>query len=493
MLKILSASQIRQADAYTIKHEPITSWALMERASQAFVDEFCTHVSMEQTITVVAGMGNNGGDGLAIARLLRNKGYQVKPVLLQWQGKLSEDCEKTLTKLSDVVQVVSPEDFSAPKTDVLIDAIFGSGLNRPVTGGLAKVIEQLNRSSAMRISVDIPSGLFADEVNGEGEIVRADMTITFQCPKLSMLLPESGIYAGELKIVDIGLHRAFVEQLGGHYHYITKAVEKLFPQRYKFQHKGNFGHVQVFAGSLGKIGAAYLCAKGAMRAGAGLLTLHVPQCAMAILQTSLPEAMLTLDDDYAHISSSGILDKTNVVCFGPGVGTHIATVEALRGLLESYSGPLVIDADGLNILSEHSELADMLPVNTIITPHVGEFHRLFGEHSHGLGRIETARQQAMRREWIIVLKGAHTAIVAPNGNVYFNSTGNPGMATAGSGDVLAGVISGLLAQGLSPLEAAQLAVYWHGKAGDEAAKNVGKLSLMASDLLEFLPTSNLNV
>lgn len=485
MLKIISAEQTRQADQFTIKNSAIKSIDLMERASLAFVERFCEQVGPDQQICVVSGTGNNGGDGLAIARILRSRSYQVEVILLDFSD-LSDDCKINLKRLNGEVNQMQPQQFRLPKADVLIDALFGSGLNRPISGALAEVVEAINTSSSQVFSVDIPSGLLADEVDLSGAIVQADNTITFQRPKLSFLIPECGQFAGEWSMVDIGLDEAFIERNESDFFLLDQQVLSFLPPRKKFQHKGDFGRVQVFAGSLGKIGAAFLSGKAVLKTGAGLLTIHTPECGMQVLQASLPEAMLTVDRSYGHISSGELMEGTDVVCFGPGTGRHSETAEIFRRVLESGPQKLVVDADGLNILSDHPEMMDLLPTGTILTPHVGEFSRLFGDFDNGLERINCARSVAFKHRLVIILKGAHTAVICPDKSVYFNNTGNPGMATAGSGDVLAGIITGLLAQGLSAQEAAQMGVFVHGKAGDLAEKTCGEASMMASDLLNFL-------
>lgn len=485
MLKIINAEQTREADLFTIQNEPIESIDLMERASLAFVDRFCKLFNSEQAVAVVCGTGNNGGDGLAIARLLISRGYQVEVLLLDF-SELSRDCQINYERLDGRLDKRKPKDFKLPKADIIIDAIFGSGLNRPVEGGLALVIESINASGAEVVSVDVPSGLFADTVNLDGAIVQATYTITFQRPKLSFFIPESGRYVGQWYMENIDLNEEFIENQESDFYLMDERTLQFLPKRKKFQHKGDFGRVQIFAGSLGKMGAAFLCAKAAMKSGAGLLTVHTAHCGMQILQTSLPEAMLTIDESEEFISSGSVLPETDVVCIGPGIGRNTKTVENLRSLLKANPKKLVIDADGLNILSDHSELMDLLPEGSVLTPHVGEFHRLFGQCRNGLERIELAKSVAFKRKLVIVLKGAHTAVIDPTNKVCFNNTGNPGMATAGSGDVLAGVITGLLAQGLSSEKAAQLGVYVHGRAGDLAAKTFGETSMMASDLLNFM-------
>lgn len=494
MKKIITKDQVRAVDLYTIASEPITSVDLMERAAKAFVAVFTSLVPSQYSIHVVCGVGNNGGDGLAVARLLKRKGYDLTISLIEFSDRFSPDCEANLNRLNtDVKRVQIPEDF-AIQEDVVIDTLFGSGLNRPIIGLGAEVINAINNAKAKVVSIDSPSGLFSDLMDFSGAIVYADHTIAFQRAKLSFLIPDSGKYVGEFTVVDIGLDEDFIEsQLSDYYMLEARDVHHALPNRKKFQHKGDFGRVQIFSGSFGKIGAAFLCGKAVLRAGAGLLTLHIPQCGYNIIQTNLPEAMVTVDVFSNEISSGQIRESTDVICIGPGIGTSKPTVDWFKALLKGVDKPMVLDADALNILALHPELMESVPEKSILTPHVGEFNRLFGVSKCGLERIEKLKSVATDRNWIIVLKGAHSTIGLPNGKVVFNTTGNAGMATAGSGDVLAGIITGLLAQGMTGEDAALTGVFLHGYAGDLAEKRVGKVSLMASDLLNELPKAIINV
>ena len=493
MKRIITADQVRAADRDCIENEPITSIDLMERAAVAFVGVFVSLVPLEYSIHIVCGSGNNGGDGLAVARLLEGRGYQVKISLIQFSDQLSSDCQANLNRIVSDVKRVDKVDDLAIQEDVVVDAIFGSGLSRPVKGFTADVIDKINNATAKIISIDLPSGLFSETIDFSGAIICADHTIAFQRPKLSFLIPESGAYVGEFTIVDIGLGEEFIASQSSNYFLLDEGdVQALLPKRKKFQHKGDFGRVQVFSGSFGKMGAAFLCGKAVLRVGAGLLTLHIPKCGYEIIQSSLPEAMVTVDLHDNEICSGQVLDNTDVVCAGSGLGTSKPTVDWFKKLLKGTVKPMVLDADALNMLSMHPELMDEVPEGSVITPHVGEFTRLFGSSVNGLERIEKLKSVAISRNWVIVLKGAHSAIGLPSGDVIFNTTGNAGMATAGSGDVLAGVITGLLAQGLSSEGAALAGVFLHGKAGDLAEKRVGKMSLMASDLLNELPEAITN-
>lgn len=494
MKKIITAGQVRAVDLYSIENEPITSLELMERAAVAFVEVFASLVSSQYSIHVVCGVGNNGGDGFAVARLLKKRGYQVATSLIEFTDRIAPDCRENLNRLGTAVNLVRSMRDLVIQEEVVVDALFGSGLSRPVVGFGAEVIDFINNSKAKVVSIDLPSGLFSEVMDFSGAIVRAEYTIAFQRAKLSFLIPESGKFVGEFVVVDIGLNEEFIEAQSSEYFMLDERdVQRMLPKRKKFQHKGDFGRVQVFSGSFGKMGAAFLCGKAVLRAGAGLVTLHIPQCGYDVIQSSLPEAMVTVDKLSNEISSGLILDNTDAICVGPGLGTSSSTANWLVMLLKGNNKPLVLDADVLNVLALHPELMDFVPEQSILTPHVGEFTRLFGPSTDGLERIEKLKSVASHRKWVIILKGAHSTIGLPNGEVVFNTTGNAGMATAGSGDVLAGIITGLLAQGMTSEDAALTGVFLHGKAGDLAAKRVGKMSLMASDLLNELPETIINV
>lgn len=496
MQKILSAVQTRAADHFTIKQQRIDSIDLMEKASVAFVQEFLSHVAISHPVAVLCGMGNNGGDGFAIARLLLERGFHVTCYLIEVGTNFSEDCRvnlRRLEKLIPVVRVTSLTDLSLEK-GVVIDAIFGSGLNRPVSGVVAEVIAGVNTTGLPVVAVDIPSGLFADQVIESKTIMKSALTIAFQLPKLTFLIPETGRFVGEWRAVDIGLSQDFLNSQKSQYNLIdAEYVSSVLPKREKFGHKGNYGRVQLVAGSLGKMGAATLCGEASLKSGAGLLTIHAPRVGLSVVQTVLREAMVTVDDCETHVSKIPLMENANVVCVGPGLGTHEQTARALEELLTVVKVPMVIDADALNIIAQKPELLKNIPEGSVLTPHIGEFDRMFGKQAHGLLRIEKIIEIAVTNRLVVVLKGAHTAVIGALGQVFFNTTGNAGMATAGSGDVLAGIIAGLMAQGMSGKEAALSGVFVHGMAGDIAENKVGKTSLMASSLLNDLPKAFNNV
>jgi len=458
-MKILSTSQIRQADQYTIMHEPISSADLMERAATQVFEWLVDHVGKDREINIFCGKGNNGGDGLVVARLLSEKGYDVKVYLL---GDLA------MTK---------EEGFPVIKENaVIVDALFGSGLNRPVEGVAAELIDYLNRQKAIRVSIDIASGLFADAPSPRGAIFQPDCTLTFQMPKLAFLMPENDVFTGQLEVLDIKLHPQFLHEVTTNNFLIErKMIVDIIHHRTRFSHKGTYGHALLVAGSEGKTGAAILGAKSCLRTGVGLLSVKLPQSAWTPLQTALPEAMIQVDDK---------MEAFNAIGVGPGIGKDDEAQRMVKRMIQDVKVPMVMDADALNILSENKTWLSFLSAKTIMTPHPKEFERLFGKTSNSFERLELQREMAMKYGIIIVLKGAYTATAMPNGAVFFNPTGNPGMATAGSGDVLTGMILSFLAQRYTPEEAAVLGVYLHGLAGDFAAEHNSQEAMIASDITE---------
>jgi NAD(P)H-hydrate epimerase len=405
---------------------------------------------------------------------------------------MSDDSNINYQRLLPLMQINSiREPAHIPRLsagDITVDAIFGSGLNRPAEGIAAEVIDAINGSEATVVAVDIPSGLYVDSYNSSQHIIKADYTVSFQLPKLSFLLPQNSRYVGEWHLTDIGLHPEGIKAAQATHFYITEDLIKgLVKKRDKYGHKGNFGHALIIAGSYGKMGAAQLAVKACLKTGVGLLTAYVPECGYQIMQMAVPEAMTLTDPDEKQISAIPSLEKFTTIGIGPGLGTDEATIKAITALLQEYTQPMVIDADGLNILAKKQELLKCLPPDSILTPHPKEFERLAGETSNEYERLEVLEKFARHYQVVVVLKGAHSAIATPSGEVYFNSTGNPGMATGGTGDVLTGIITSLLAQKYAPAEAALLGVYFHGLAGDCAATEQGLNALTASDLISHLP------
>ena len=491
-MKILNVKQIRALDAYTIENEPISSLNLMERASQAFVRWFCNQFVNTRPVAVFCGKGNNGGDGLAIARMLSIQNYDVQVFIIDYTEHSSADFQSNVTRLQDHLQPVNlttNDPFPALAANVIcVDALLGSGLSRPAEGLLANIIHSLNDLSNKLVSVDIASGLYTDQTNQKQDpIVEPDFTVSFQLPKLAFMLPQNAKYVGSWHLVDIGLSEKFIEDIETPYYYTDKkAAEKLIKSREKFSHKGTFGHALLMAGSYGKMGAAVLSGKACLRSGVGLLTMHIPSLGYDIIQISLPEAMAITDQNPKHLSELTALESYSAIGIGPGVGKETDTVNAVEKLLNNIKASLIIDADALNILSENRHLLEKIPQNTVLTPHPKEFQRLAGDSKDEYDRLQIGIDFAKKHNVIICLKGANTAVILPNGEVHFNSTGNAGMATGGTGDVLTGIVTGLLAQKYEPAEAAILAVYQHGLAGDRAAEQRGQSALIASDLVEHL-------
>ncbi len=495
-MKFFSTSAIRALDAYTIEHEPIASIDLMERAARTLTDAILSRYA-GCAFAVFAGPGNNGGDGLAVARMLYNAGCRVCVWLVNPKGKLSPDCAVNLERLAECgIQVTEINDrFSMPAIDhdtVILDALFGSGLNKPVNNGIfADLIRGINASGCRVVAVDMPSGLMGeDNALHDAAVIEASHTLTLQFPKLSLLMPENAGYVGRMEILEIGLSGEGMEKITSCFNYTDeKDIKPLFKLRGIHSHKGDYGRALLVAGSKGMAGASVLAARAALRSGVGLLTLHVPACNNSIVQVAVPEAMTSIDGNECSFSDFIETSKYNAVAVGPGLGQSSKSEKALLHLIGNSRVPMVLDADALNILARNPGYLSRLPQGSIITPHPGEFVRLTGVGGTRLESIERAARLAKENNICVVLKGAYTVVVAPDGNLHFNTTGNPGMATGGSGDVLTGIILALLAQGYSAVAAARLGVYVHGLAGDLAAAAKGEISLVAGDIVEYLPAA----
>lgn len=507
-MKILSASQLKVVDAYTIEHEPVSSTNLMERASRAVADKIRSRWSIDTPIKIFAGPGNNGGDALAIARMLGETNYKVCVYLFNTSDNLSADCQinkQRLLDFQDVKQntmgvrnvelVEVKSQFTPPKLeegDLVVDGLFGTGLSRPLNGGFASVVKYINSSPATVVSIDVPSGLMCEDntYNVMNHIVKANYTFTLQYPKLSFFFAENEQYVGEWEVMDIGVKDPMTEETHSPYYFTEQAdLLPLLKSRSKFAHKGSVGHALLIAGKRGMAGAAILAARACMRSGAGKLTVRVPEHNVRIMQEAVPEAILNIDVDQNCFSQSFDTSEFDAMAIGPGIGTSSYTVQAFIEQVSMTKCPMVIDADALNILGSHRGWITQLPRRCILTPHKKELFGLISTTRNSYEELERTRELAARQQIYIVIKGAYSAIVTPEGNVYFNSTGNPGMATAGAGDVLTGVLVSLLAQGYVPEVAARLGVYLHGLAGDLAAENLSYEGLISSDLVEYLPKS----
>lgn len=475
MLPLLIASQIRQADAYTIAHEPISSVDLMERASKAFVGWFINHFQdKKQTIAVFCGTGNNGGDGLAIARILCDHGYcDIDIKIIRFSDKASDDFNanlKLVRKAKIAISEIKPGKKPAEeKAEIIIDAMLGSGLNKPLAGDYKKLVEYLNTLDATVVAVDVPTGFYTDgEIPKDAVILKTDLTITFQQPKINFLLPESGPYINCCEVVKLGLSEEFIQSADTPYFLVEEQdARQLIKSRKRFSNKGTYGHALIIAGKDETMGAALLSASACAHAGAGLTTACIPQSGLTALNSYQPELMVMIRSENKVPEIDW--DKFSTIGIGPGLGKEPSTLKLLKTIYKNYKKPVVIDADALNILAENPKLLAKIPAGSILTPHMKEFDRLFGEHSNWWQRLQTAKQKAQVLNSHIILKNDYTITATPEGKLYFNSTSNAAMASGGMGDVLTGIITALLAQKYSPRDACILGVYIHGKAGDELA------------------------
>ncbi len=486
-MKIYSAAQIKEWDQFTITHEPISSFDLMERAAGKCTGWIIQNKPSEH-YKIFCGKGNNGGDGLAISRMLSDLNKQVDIFILEFGKSGTDDFQENLVRLHNTTATIHFIESEAlfpelKEDDVIIECLYGSGLNRPLDGLSAQLVQHINQSKAGIVSIDVPAGMFVDSSSAANTIVEATATLTFQITKLSFLLPENEKFTGNVFVLNIGLDESYEPDELVAYSLIDRTLAKqLYKPRHKFSHKGTFGHALVVAGSKGKMGAAILASKACLRSGAGLVTSAVPEWGLTVMQTAIAECMSIIFEDL----ETETWDKYQAVGVGPGLGTEHEAVHLLKKCISSFKKPMVIDADGLNILSKHPAFLELLPHDSILTPHPKEFERLFGPSANDFERLELAIQNAVKHQVIIVLKGHHTFIACPNGKGYFNSTGNAGMATGGTGDVLTGIITGILAQGYSPEQSAILGVYLHGLAGDIAAGKYSQEGLIAGDLIHHL-------
>ena len=468
----------------------------MERAAIQLTDSIVAEWDKDMKVVVFAGPGNNGGDALAVARMLAVRGYNVSTWLFNTSGRLSDDCKKNRDRLKDVKQVASfvmvTEEFDPPTLDaqtLVVDGLFGSGLNKPLTGGFASLVKYVNTSPAKVVSIDIPSGLMTEsnEYNVKSNIMKADVTLTLQQPKLSFLFPENQQFIGHVEVLDIGISQEGIDKTDAQFYILEKSdITPCLKRRDPFAHKGSMGHALLVAGSRGMAGAAMLAAKACLRTGVGKVTVHTPACNTLPLQIGVPEVVLDVDSDTNVVSEAVDTDCFKAMGIGPGLGTNENTAIAVIGQMRRAQCPIVVDADALNILAAHKAWLQQIPVGAILTPHIGEFDRLEGVSTDSYERLSKAMLLAERQHAYIVLKGHYTAI-RPDGKVFINNTGNPGMATAGSGDVLTGIITALLARGYTQGEACAIGTYLHGLAGDIAARSLGEESLIASDIINSLP------
>ena len=496
-MKIFTGAQIHELDQYTIKNEPIESIDLMERAAKALVRAICEQWASTTPVVVFAGPGNNGGDALAVARLLAEAGYVVSTYLFNISGHLSSDCAVNRQRLVECKMARAftevSQEFEPPQLEadtLVVDGLFGSGLNKPLSGGFASLVKYINASPSRVVSIDLPSGLMSEDntYNIQANIIHADLTLTLQQPKLSFFFPENQQFLGKVRVLDIRLSAEGAAKIDAQYNIIGETeIRPLLLGRDRYAHKGNMGNALLIAGSYGMAGAAVLAAKACLRSGAGKVTVHSPRRNNVILQISVPEAVVQLDTEETIFSEAVDPEDYNALGIGPGLGQSETTAIALIAQLRRTQCSIVADADALNMLANHRAWMMQLPKGIILTPHPKEFDRLEGHSADSYERLTKARQLAERLQGYVILKGHYSALCCPDGHVMFNNTGNAGMATAGSGDVLTGIITALLARGYDQKEACMVGMYLHGLAGDIAAKYVGMESLIASDLIQYLP------
>lgn len=490
-MKIFSAAQIKNWDSFTIANEPVSSIDLMERAAAKCCDWLLQHEYFQKRFLVFCGKGNNGGDGLAIARILIKNKYSVTVYILENGKKGTPDFQENLVRLhqcsTDIHFIQTPDFFpEIQKQDIIIDALYGTGLNKPLEGISSQLVHHINNSKAEIIAVDLPSGLFADSSSKGNMVINASITLSFQQYKLAFLLPENKNYCGQVYLLNIGLHKAFEVSENTIFELNEDTfIRQLYKPRNAFAHKGNFGHAALLCGSYGMMGAAILSARACLRAGAGKLTCYIPECGYSIVQTAVPEAMSSVTGDQYIVNAEG-LDRFNAVGIGPGIGLHPTHTALLSYIFSKVQKPMLIDADALNILAQNKNLLVQIPALSILTPHPKEFENLFGKTENEFARLQLALEKSKAYNIYIVLKGHYTFISTPEGKGYFNNTGNAGMATAGSGDVLVGIITALLAQDYTPLQACLLGTWLHGKAGDFAAAKLSQEAMLAGDISDSL-------
>lgn len=486
-MKIFADRQHSEWDRYTMEHEPIASIDLMERAAHRLADALCRYVPQGAKLTFFVGKGNNGGDGLAMARLLSRRGYVCRVVLLM-PDSLNDNCRINLGRLPQSVAVGYDLYSIGSNDEILVDAILGSGFVGEASREILDVVHYINSLPNYTVSIDLPSAMHAEFGNRYADVVHADLTLTIESPKLAFVLPEAGDACGTIEIVSIGLNDSFADIAPTPYHYTDKAyIESISAtRRDKFSHKGNYGHTLLICGSKGMAGAAFLATGAALRSGCGYVTTALPDSYTAALASVYP-SVLTIGqeaDFFCHIPDR--LDRYTSIAIGCGLGRHPELAATVERLFEAYRKPMVVDADAINLLAEHPTLQRLLPKGSILTPHDGELARLVGRWTSQREKIEAVVRLAKDLSVVVVSKGAHTMICLPDSTLWFNSTGNPFMAKAGSGDVLTGLLAGLMALGYTPQDAARIGVYHHGLAGDMAAAHISGESFCSNDLIPLI-------
>lgn len=486
-MKILIDRQIHAVDRHTIEHEPVSSLELMERAAEMIAQAICRRVEQGRDLLFFIGKGNNGGDGLAVARMLSRVGFDCSVCMIFGNEGLSEDCRFNYERLPEDITQVGLDDFVVTEETVIVDAVLGSGVSGELRGVPLDVVNLINSLPCKVISIDLPSGMKTEFENDLAAIVHADVTLTIEFPKLAMLLPEAGECCGEIEVLPIDLSPDYIARAGSQYYYTEEAdVQALLKSRAKFSNKGTYGHALLVAGSRGMTGAAILSASAALRSGCGLLTVHMPERESMALFANVPSAMMSPDPEDRFSELPANLDRFSAVGVGCGLGTAEITRDVLTELMQRYARPMVFDADSLNLIAKNPAMRALVPPASILTPHPGEFRRLVGEWKDEEEKFAKLRSLAIELRSIIVLKGAYTAVCDEKGTVFFNPTGTPGMAKGGSGDVLTGFVTGLLARGYNSFDAARLGVWLHGRAGEKAAAYHSAEGMNSADIIDFL-------
>lgn len=493
-MKIFTTESIRNIDRVTIDEEGVSSQELIHRVAEGVVNEILANWNPSKPTIIFAGSGNNGADALIVGKLLIEAGFNPQILLFNFKGNsLSRDCREARQRLLSLGNVNLTEIIESAEippitpNHLVIDGLFGSGLRDPLMGGYTTLARNISESGATVVSIDIPSGLFGDwnaRVLARN-VVHATITMAVQFPKLSFFLSDNAPMVGKWKTIDIGLSQRAINETPTKYFYVEREdIRQVLRRRPDFCSKADFGHALLISGCYGMMGAAVMAGKGALRAGAGKVTIHSAKCGFNVIQSQVPEALFLPDPNEILISNMTPRYNYSAIGVGPGIGTNDATKGAFETLVKTIKRPMVIDADALNIISMVPALIDHIAPGSILTPHAGEFDRIFGAQASAESRLLKALEVSHRYKLIIVLKGFHTAVVRPDGKVFFNSTGNPAMATGGSGDVLTGVITSLLSQGYKPETAAVAGVHIHGLAGDMAAEEQGEYGVTALDIAD---------
>ncbi len=492
-MKILTSGQIREADRATVIEESISPLDLMERAAEAIAGWICNHVDQVAPLLFICGKGGNGGDGLAVARILFHAGFDCKYFIPYDTSSLLPDTLANYKRLPG--GVVRVDGLDAVDCDtVVIDALLGTAVKGSVGDGLSEIIYRINSMPNRKIAIDIPSGLPSEPSDEYGPVVNADETLAIEFPKLSMLQPEYGNHCGRIDIIDIGLSSDFIESAATPYHYAdNKIMQSILLRRERVSHKGDYGHALLVCGNRNMIGAAILATGAALRSGCGLVTAHIPYDQRVALQSNHPSAICSFDVAECFSVVPESVERFSAVGVGCGLGQDIRTVAALEALMLRCGGPMVIDADALNIIAQHPHLWHIIPAGSILTPHPGELRRLIGEWSGAADKLSKISGIAARYNIYVIVKGANSVCCTPQREYYFNSTGTPALAKAGAGDVLTGLLTGLLARGYTPLRAALLGVYLHGAAGEKASAYFGDESVNSSDLIDFIGEAFLEI